>query len=167
MYPYTLGLPVLMVAAAIDAGVMSQLRFLNGQPSLLLILIVSWALLNDLPEAMPWAIIGGIFADVLSVTPLGASSLAFVLVTLAVSNIFGRVSRRNVILPPLAIILGTILYHGIIWLVLLGVGYSVPPLGATLRWTLPTLLFNFLGIVPVFRLLGLVAGFFRPPTVPV
>jgi rod shape-determining protein MreD len=167
MYPYTLGFPLLMVAAAVDAGVMSQLRFLNGQPSLMLILIVSWALLNDLPDAMPWAIIGGIFADVLSVTPIGASSLAFVLVTLAVSNIFGRVSRRNIILPPLAILIGTILYHGIIWLILLGVGYSVPPLGTALRWTLPTLVFNFVGIIPLFRLFGAIVEFFRPPTVPV
>ncbi|HLA45125.1 MAG TPA: rod shape-determining protein MreD, partial [Aggregatilineales bacterium] len=79
MYIYYIGFPLLLLAAIIDASVLVQIRYLNGQPALLLMLVISWALLNDLPESLPWAVMGGIFADLLSVSLLGTSSLALVM----------------------------------------------------------------------------------------
>jgi len=164
MYVYYIGFPVLMLAAVIDASVLVQLRYLNGQPSLLLMLVVSWALLNDISDSLPWAVMGGVMADLLSVTPTGTSSLAFSLVVLAVVSTFGRVSRRNLVLPSLAVSMGTVIYSVVLAIVLLVAGWSVPPGGAALRWMLPSLAFNFIGILVVFRIMGALVEFFRPPT---
>lgn len=166
MVVYALGIPLLMVAAVIDASVLSHVRYLNGQPSLLLIIIVSWALLNAYPESMPWAVIGGIFADLLSVAPLGASSVGFVLVVWGVSSIFGRVGRRNLLFPPLAAVIATLIYSSVLAALLIVSGWSIPLGDAGLRWVLPSVAFNFLGIIFVFRIMGILVEFFRPPSIP-
>jgi rod shape-determining protein MreD len=163
MHVYYIGFPVLLLAAVIDASVLVQLRYLNGQPSLLLMLVVSWALLNDISDALPWAVMGGVLADLLSVTPTGTTSLALSLVVLAVTSIFGRVSRRNVVLPPLAVSMGTVIYVVVLVAVLVVAGWSIPPGGAALRWLLPSLAFNFIGILIIFRIMGALVEFFRPP----
>jgi rod shape-determining protein MreD len=163
MHVYYIGFPVLLLAAVIDASVLVHLRYLNGQPSLLLMLVVSWALLNDVSDALPWAVMGGVLADLLSVTPTGTTSLAFSLVVLAVTSSFGRVSRRNVVFPPLAISMGTVIYQVVLIAVLILAGWEVPPGGAALRWLLPSLAYNFLGILVVFRIMGALVEFFRPP----
>jgi len=166
MYVYYIGLPLLLLAAVIDASVLVQVRYLNGQPSLLLLLIVSWGLLNELPDSLPWAVMGGIFADLLSVAPLGASSLGFVLALAAVNSLFGRITRRNLGVPLVAVVVATVVYQAVVLVLLLFSGWSASPLGALLRWVLPTVVFNFLGILVVFRSLALVVEFFRPPSVP-
>ncbi len=162
---YLVGIPLLMIAAVIDASVLTYVSYLNGSPSLLVMLITSWALLNPLSDALPWAVIGGIFADLLAVTPLGTSSLAFCLATILIDSWFGLVGRRNIIFPPLAVLLTTIILQVITLGVLIVFGWSVPIFEAVLRWVLPTLVFNFLGVLVVFRIMGAVVGFFRPPAV--
>ncbi len=162
---YVVGFPVLMLAAVIDASVLSYVSYLNGHPSLLLMIVTSWALLNNFSESLPWAVMGGIFADLLAVTPLGTTSLALCIATLLVGGIFGPVGRRNILFPPLAILLATVVVQVITLGVLIVSGWSVPILGAVLRWVLPTLVFNFLGVIVVFRVMGAVVAFFRPPNV--
>ena len=164
MYIYYIGFPLLLLAAIIDASVLVQIRYLNGQPALLLMLVISWALLNDLPESLPWAVMGGIFADLLSVSLLGPSSLALVIAVVIVSAIFGQISRRNLVIPPLSIALATMVYQSV-WLVLviLTTGRSIPIPGAVVNWMLPSVVFNFLGILIVFRIMGTLAEFFRAP----
>jgi rod shape-determining protein MreD len=165
MSRYAIGAPLLMLAAVIDASVLSHLRYANGQPSLLLLILAAWVLLVSLDEALPWAIMGGIFADLLSVTPTGASSLGFVLMMLALKFNFGQVGRRNWVLPPLAVILGTLIYQAVVLVFLILSGWAVSPLGALLRWMLPSLVMNALGMVIVFGVMGRVVEFFRPPRI--
>lgn len=162
---YAIGFPILILAAVIDASVLSHLRYANGQPSLLLMILASWVLLMNLNEALPWAIMGGIFADLLSVTPTGASSLGFVLMMLALKTNFGELGRRNWIVTPIAAIIGTVIYQAVVLFFLIFSGWGVSPLGAVVRWTLPTVVFNALGILVIFAVMGRLVEFFRPPRI--
>lgn len=163
MYTYTVGLPLLTLAAVIDASVLSYARFENGQPSLLILVLVAWGLLNDLEDAIPWAIIGGIVADLLSVAPLGASSLGFVLMVSVNQFAFGRITRRNLLIPPLAAVLGTLVYQAVMMGILIVFGWSVPIVQAIPQWIIPSMVFNFLLVLFVFRTMGRIVEFFRPP----
>ena len=163
MYVYYFGLPILTLAAVIDAGVMVQLRYLNGQPSLLLILVISWGLLNELRDALPWAVMGGAIADLLSVAPTGSTSLGLVLALILIYGVFGKISRRNLIIPPIAVGVGTVITQLVVMLILILSGWGVPVTDAILRWILPSMLFNFVGVLFVFRLMGWIVEFFRPP----
>lgn len=165
MIIYAVGIPLLMFAAAIDASVFTQLRYLNGQPSLVLILIVGWTLLNELPEALAWAFLGGLFADVLSVTPIGTSSFAYVLAATILTTYLGQVGRRNFLVPIVAVIFTTLVHQVVVLAILLVQGNSFPLFQVVLTWTIPCIAFNVILVYPIFRVMGRILVFFRPPKV--
>ncbi|NJL95491.1 MAG: rod shape-determining protein MreD [Anaerolineae bacterium] len=165
MVVYVVGLLLLSVAAVLDASVLSFFRIANGQPSLVLLLVVAWGLLNDLADGLPWALIGGILADLVSVTPTGTSSLAFTLSLALFASVFGQVGRRNLLIPPLAVGIATALWHAVILLVLTVMGMGVPVDQAFITWTLPSLIFNAVAMLVVFRVMGGILALLAPPQV--
>jgi rod shape-determining protein MreD len=163
MSTYLIGTPLLLLAAILDASLMIHLRYQNGQASLLLLLITAWALQNDLAESLPWAIIGGIWADLLSVTPLGASSLAFTLALIGLAQVLREGGRENFLLALPAVLLTTLIYQGVVWVFLSFSGWSFPPVGSLLTWMLPSMGFNLLLILPSYWLMRRALKLFRAP----
>ncbi len=157
-----IGLPILVFAAILDATVMAELRIGGGAPDLVFLIVASWALLADVQDAMVWAVFGGIVQDTLSVAPLGASALGLVLVAFAADSLFGDVRRTNLVVPPLVMGAGTVIYH----LALVGVlrlsGHAVPIGEGLVYVTVPTVVYNVLLSVPVFRGVGLLHGWLTP-----
>lgn len=149
-----LGIPILIIASVLNATVMPEFRIGGGAPDLVLLVVVSWALLADVREAMLWSVIGGVLQDWLSVAPVGTSALGLVVIVFAADLIFGDVSRNNVLIPPLAAAGGTVVYHLIVLSVLWAVGVAVPFDRGISYVTLPAMFYNALLIVPIFRLLG-------------
>jgi rod shape-determining protein MreD len=154
MTVYALGLPLLLLSSLIDSSLLSHLRLWEAQPSLTLVMVVSWTLSVDLRNAYIWAILGGLCIDVLSVAPLGASSLGLCVAVAVLERIFGRVGRRNLLFPPLAAGLATALYLATLAPLLLLWGWGLNPLAALWRWLLPSMLMNALLILPVFRVVA-------------
>lgn len=163
MIVYAIGIPLLMISAVIDNSVMNYIRYLNGQPSLTVMLVVSWGLLNPLRDAIPWAVIGGIFLDLLSVTPTGTTSLGFLLSLLVLASSIGQVGGRNILLPPIASSMATVIVQSVILLILVLDGWGFGLINTILTWMIPTLIFNAVGILVVFRIMGIIIEFFRPP----
>lgn len=156
------GIPLLLVAALLNATVMVELRVGNGAPDLVLLLVVSWALLADVQEALFWAVVGGVMQDLFSVAPLGASALGLVVVAFAADAAFGDVRRTNMLVPPVVAVAGTVVYHLGLIVVLRLAGYAVP-LGEALAYvTLPAMIYNGLLILPVFRAMGLLHTWLSP-----
>lgn len=149
-----LGIPLLIVAALLNATVMAELRIGNGGPDLVFMLVVSWALLQDIRDAMYWAVIGGVVQDMFSIAPLGTSALGLVIVAFGADLLFGQISRRNILIPPLVAAVGTVVYHLGMLLALQMTDIDVPFGRSMIYVTLPTLVLNTLLIIPVFRLLG-------------
>lgn len=165
MIVYAIGIPLMMIAAVVDASVFSQLRYLNGQPSLVLLLVVSWGLLNELGDGLVWAFFGGLFADLLSITPTGTSSLAYAVSVFILTAYMGQVGRRNFFVPILAVILTTLIYQTAILGMLMVQGNAFPLSRVFFTWTLPSMLLNIMFIYPIFRVMGRIIVFFRPPKV--
>jgi len=157
-----IGLPIVLVAAILDASVMPELRIGGGAPDLLFLVVVSWAMLADARDAMLWAVFGGAIQDILSFTPLGASALGLVVVAFAADALLGDVRRTNLLLPPLAMGVGTVVYHLGLIIVLRLDGHTVPLNVGLLNVTLPTAIYHMLLSVPVFRLVGLAHDWLTP-----
>jgi rod shape-determining protein MreD len=157
-----IGIPILLLAAVLNATVMAQLRIWQGAPDLVFLLVVSWALLSNYRDALLWAVIGGVLLDLFSIAPLGTSALGLVVIVFLSDSMFGQITRHNLVVPPLVVAAGTLIYH----LVALGVLWMVDrqvPLGRALLYaTLPTTIYNLIFILPVFRLVGLVHGWLTP-----
>jgi rod shape-determining protein MreD len=125
-------------------------------------LVASWALLADMRQALVWAVIGGVFQDWLSIAPLGSSALGLVIVVFLADAIFGQIHRNNFLIPPLVAAGGTVICHlGMLMALRMG-GTTVPPGQALYYVTLPTLIYNTILILPVFRLVGLVQRWLQP-----
>lgn len=157
-----IGLPVVLIAAILNTSVMPELRIGGGAPDLVFLVVVSWALLADAGDAMLWAVFGGAIQDTISLTPVGASALGLVVVAFAADALLGDVRRTNLLLPPLVMGVGTVIYHLGLMIVLRLDGYTVPLGDGLLTVTLPTMIYHVLLSVPVFRLVGLVHDWLTP-----
>jgi len=157
-----LGIPILFLAAILNTTLMAELRVGQGAPDLVFMLVIAWGLLSDLRDGLLWAVVGGVIVDSLSVAPLGTTALGLVIVVFAANTAFGQVSRRNVIIPPLVALVGTPIVHAGIILVLRSQGYAVPLMTGLVYVMLPTLVFNVLLILPVFRIVGWVYWGLQP-----
>ncbi len=157
-----ISLPILIIAAILQSTVIPEIRIGEGGPDLILMLVVSWTLLAGIEEGIVWALIGGIVQDLLNGTPTGTSALALVVLVFLITLAIRPVSRKNLILPPLVAAVGTVLYHLLLIVLFTVVGRPVS-ISYTLPYvTLPTMLFNAVLMLPVFRVMGLVYESSRP-----
>lgn len=149
-----LGIPLMLVAALIQAIILPRLRMYGGQPDLVVLIVVAWAIFDDAQEGMVWAFIGGLFLDLFSGTPLGVSSLVLVPITYLVGLAEARVYRSSLLLPILLMGSGALAYHVLYLLALrLLAGMSVSWLLVPWYVTLPSLLFDAILILPALWIL--------------
>ncbi len=157
-----LSIPILIIAAVLQSSVIPAIRIASGGPDLIFMLVLSWMMLADTEEGIFWAMVGGITQDLVSGLPTGTSALALVIVAFLVNLVFGPIARNNLIIPPVVIAAGTVLYHLLLIGLLAVLGRPVP-ISYTLTYvTFPTLLFNVVLSLPVYRLMGAVYGASRP-----
>ncbi|MFZ2880164.1 MAG: rod shape-determining protein MreD, partial [Phototrophicaceae bacterium] len=70
-----LAIPILGLAAILQASLVPILDLPGGGPNLTFVIVLAWALNAPVGQAALWALLGGLFADLLSIVPLGTSSL--------------------------------------------------------------------------------------------
>ena len=149
-----IGFPLMLAAALLQAIILPRLRMYGGQPDLVAIIVLAWAILDHKQEGMVWAFVGGLCLDLLSGVPLGISSLVLVPIAFLVSLTEAQVYRTNVLLPLLLAGGGTLAYHvGYLFAIRFIVGMSVAWLQILWYVTLPSLLFDMVVILPVLWVL--------------
>jgi len=143
-----LSLPILIIVVVLQSTLVPKIRVGGGGPDILLMVVLSWTMLAGLEEGLVWALVAGILQDLVSGLPTGTTALALVVVAGLTSFILGTVSPKNLVLPPVVLGIGTVLYElllGIILAVLgrLSVMGQLGDISYVLTYiTLPTLLFN-------------------------
>ena len=157
-----LGIPVLLLAAMLNATLMAEFRLAHGAPDLVFLLVVSWALLANTRDALFWAVVGGVLQDLFSIAPLGTSALGLVVVVFLADVLFGQISPRNILIPLAVAAFGTLIDHLLILFTLRATGTFVPLQRGLLYVTVPTLLYNLLLILPVFHIVGRVHTWLSP-----
>ncbi len=157
-----ISVPILLIAVVLQSTVVPEIRIGNGGPDLVLMLVLSWAMLSGVEEGLVWAMAGGIMQDLINGTPTGTSALALVLIVLLVNVTVGVTARNNLISPPLVAILGTVVYHLIMLGLLAALGRGVPVGYALTYVTLPTVTFNAILMLPIYRLMGVLFEASRP-----
>jgi rod shape-determining protein MreD len=162
---YLIGFPLLLLAAVLQSTVLSQLTFFGGTLNLVLLMALSWTLSGEGLEGVVWGFTGGLFLDVLSGGPLGASALALVLMTFFAGLTEGRFWRSHLLLPLATALLGSLGFHIISLFALFFSGHPVAVSQALWQITLPSLLVNTLGMLPVYRAVHWMHGFVYPAPV--
>lgn len=129
MNPYLL-VAALGLAALIQVSLLPALAIPNATPNLLLVLVVGWATLRGTREAVWWALIGGVWLDLLSGGPFGLYTLSLLVVGAAAGLGGGTIYSGNIILALLMVAVGTLLSNGIALLFLWLSGHRLPPASA-------------------------------------
>lgn len=157
-----LSIPLFAVAVIVQSSILSQLRIGGGQPDLVLVLVLSWALMAGFERGVVWAIVGGVTHDLVSDIPIGTTSLALVIVVALAVAVMGQVNPRNLLYPTVAAGPATLVAHLVVLVVLTLVGRPLP-IGEMLGYaTLPAMVYNIVMIPVIYRILGSIYGASRP-----
>lgn len=102
--------PLLFVAALVQSTMLVRVEIRSVKPDLVLLLVIIATLIYGGRRGVAFAFLGGIALDLFSGGPMGASSLALILTSVAVSPGNSAFSRFNVLVPVGACVMGTVVY---------------------------------------------------------
>lgn len=100
----------MLLLAIFQATVMPKFPVLGFVPLLTLLVALAWGLLHTLEEGIAWAFVGGLFVDMFSITPVGATSLAMMAAVAAVILIKRSFPESRVLLPVILGFLATFVF---------------------------------------------------------
>lgn len=148
-----LSVPILALAAVLQASVMPQIRIQDGAPDLVFLIVLSWALRTNVESGLIWAFVGGIFQDVMSAAPTGASIIGMIPLVFLIGDLAGQVYRIGFLLIISLVALGTLFKQVGLLVVLALSGYVISPVDDFSRVILPTLIYNLVFIWPIYMLM--------------
>ncbi len=137
-------------------------QLFSAQVDLVLLLVVLWASLRELDEALLWGLLGGAFCDLLSAAPFGVGVLTMGVVAV-LAGIAGAALRRTHALLLLALApLATIAFDLLLGIVLESQGWPIDWPGTVALVVLPGSLVNTLATPFVYWFLRAADGWFQP-----
>ena len=161
MNPY-IAAPFLVVVALVQSTLSQRLQIGAVWPDFMLLVVVSWALLGHLTEALVWSLAGGIVIDLTSGGPFGGTAFALMAATLAAAAMAEGIFHGRAILPVVTAFVATLVFHGAYLLTLLLVGQAVDGLDALLRIALPAAVYNAALSLPVYGLMAAIDRRIKP-----
>lgn len=150
-----LSLPILVLAAALQASLAPQISFLGGRPDLVLLLVLSWSLNVSLEQGVTWAFVGGIAKDLLSAAPIGTTSFGMVILVFGIHAVRQQLYSVGLFTLIWVVVGGTVFQQLISTTILLLSGFQpVLGLGVVIEELsyilLPTIFYNLVLILPVY-----------------
>ena len=155
-----LAIPLMLVLGLVETAVLPHFPILGAMPQLAFLVALAWGLLYGIEEGAVWAFFAGVFTDFFSITPVGVSSLAFMVGITAVIWAKQALPKSRVLLPLALAGLATIISFilNIILLRLFGTVADFQSIAI-----LPTMiLINVLTILPVYWLFYFLDRMLRP-----
>jgi rod shape-determining protein MreD len=153
MMPYLLVL-ALGLAALLQVSLLPALQIGGVYPNLVLMVIVAWALLRGARSAVIWALIAGLWLDLLSSRTFGGYTLGLVVAAYLAGVGAQTVYRPTIFLALAMAVVATIVQDGIQMLLLWLSGGTFSPPVALLRLVFPEILYNSVVMLVVYPLLS-------------
>ncbi len=144
------GIPLIALAVILQSTFIPQIRILGGEPDLVFLLTLSWAINGRLEQGVAWSFVGGIAEDLLSAAPTGASVLGLLALVFGIDQIKQQVYRVGFLMVIGIVIAGTILDKLIYMIVVATAGFTIYPLENLTYVILPTIAYNLVFIGPVY-----------------
>lgn len=146
----SLSLPILALAAVLQASIVPQFSILGGRPDLVFLLVISWALNAPLEQGIIWAFVGGILQDLMSAAPTGTSVIGMVLIVFALDVFRQQIYRVGVLTILWVTLVGTFVQQILVMAVLVLSGFTIPVLDNLGYVVLPTVFYNLILVFPVY-----------------
>lgn len=147
---------VLPIVVALQSSLVPLMRIDNGQPDFVLLLVAAWAVRARWSEAIVWAFVGGVAADLLSVLPTGTSVVALLILVFAIRAVAEQLYGVNVLFLLGFVLFGTVLQETLSMLVLTAIGFGPDLVLWAEALVAPTLFYNLVLTIPVYIVVRLV-----------
>ena len=156
------GIPILGIILMLRLGIISQLPLLQGTADLILLVLVGWALQDQVISGWEWGILGGVMVSLVTATPFYVVIFSYLLVIL-----IARMARRRIWQMPLLVMLiltflGTLVFHLVSIVVFQIMGSNLPLRESLTLVTLPSALLNLLLAFPVYTIVADLAKWLYP-----
>jgi rod shape-determining protein MreD len=123
--------PLMALLAVGQTAVFARLPILGAVPLIPFLVALLWGLLRGIEEGAIWAFCAGFFLDLFSLSPMGLLPLSMMLAATGAIWIQEAFPMNRVLLPPLLIVLATLLQYlsYLLLLTLFGYGTALAALG--------------------------------------
>jgi rod shape-determining protein MreD len=157
-----ISVPILALAAVLQASVVPQFSILGGRPDLIFMLTIAWALNSSLEEGVIWAFVGGILKDLLSAAPTGTSVVGLVILVFGVHFVRQQIYRVSFISLAWITLLGSFFQQITILVIMFMTGFQpaflsaqgIEPLITDLTYVIfPTMVYNLALMFPAYWLI--------------
>jgi rod shape-determining protein MreD len=153
---------LLMSLAAFQSSLAPYIRFFSGQPNLVLLAVIAWALTVDWREAFAWAFTGGLLQDLLSIAPLGTSILPLVIGVFVVKLLNQQFEGLSLLLYFAVAVFTSFLAQIVLFITLGLVGYPIDLIPTIRYFLLPTMAYQIALALPVYALMRWFHSLMRP-----
>ena len=155
-----LAIPLMLLLGLVETAVLPHFPILGTTPQLAFLVALAWGLLYGVEEGAVWAFFAGVFTDLFSISPVGVSSLAFMVAIKAVIWTTQALPASRLLLPVALAGLATVISF-IVELVLLRLFGTIADFQSIIL--LPNiLLLHILAILPIYWLLYFINRTVRP-----
>ena len=151
-----LSLPILMVVVALQTTLVPQIRFWDGGPDLVFLCVLVWSVHAPLEQSVAWALVGGVMQDLMSVAPVGMSSIGLVVIVFVVSSIARQVNRVGILILAGLVLAGSLFQQVSVWSLFAIWGFRVDLLDDFGFVIVPTIVYNLVLIWPVYGFLRII-----------
>lgn len=158
---YYIGIPLLLLIAAIEASVLPMFRFSHLQPNPMLVLLVAWLMVRGMREAFILIPIGGFFLGLVDAAPTGTALLALAPLAFLQDIRGSHLREGGFIMTVLFTVAMTLVFHSIYYLVFALGGEAGSFISAMLRVIVPTAFLNVIILFPIYAVLWASSGDLR------
>jgi rod shape-determining protein MreD len=157
-----IAVPFLGILVILQSSIVSRVTLLSGTADLVLLALLAWAVQERVKTTWQWGLIGGLLVALVSALPLLANLVGYL-----ISAGLARGLRRQLWQLPLFAMLvatftGTLVIHSLTIFSLRAAGTIIPWREAFNIITLPSALLNLLLAIPVYAIVGDLAGWLHP-----
>jgi hypothetical protein len=144
-----IALPILALAFMLQTAVVSRITLLSGSADLVLLILIAWALQEQVESAWQWAGLAGLMAAFVSGLPPFVLLIGYLLAVSLARYILHQIWQTPVLALFTVTFFSTLLLHLITYLSLVFQGSTTAFGDALALITLPSIFLNFLLALPV------------------
>lgn len=146
-------IPVLVLALMLQTAIISRITLLSGAADLVLIIVVAWALQEQVESSWHWGVVAGLLVGFVSAIPPVVPIIGYLI---AVG--FARLVIRQIWQTPILALFSvtffsTLIYHLVTYVVLIIIGVPLPFEDALALIVLPSVFLNLLLAIPIHSLI--------------